>query len=124
MDGIYIDTLTARGEFGTKSHSIKTRQLVLKLARERGRNKCEFDTPIEAYVEHLKKTGKRNRRAATRSDIVRREIGRPAPSETVLSDNIIHFEQATDSDKKLTSEDIKGLNPQELYSLLFEERRN
>ena len=124
MDGIYIDTLTARGEFGTKSHSIKTSQLVLKLARERGRNKCEFDTPIEAYVEHLKKTGKRNRRAATRSDIVRREIGRPAPSETVLSDNIIHFEQATDSDKKLTSEDIKGLNPQELYSLLFEERRN
>ena len=125
MDGKYIDTLRARGEFGTKSHSIKTRKNVMKLARERGRQNLEFDTPIEAYVEHLKKAGKKSRRAATRSDIVRREMGRPVSTEAAPNKNkIIHLEQALDSGRKLSSEDIKDLTPNELYSVLFEERRN
>ena len=122
-DGLFIDTLTARGELGTKSHSVKTRKNAMKLARERGRQHLEFDTPIEAYMEHLKKKGKKSRRAATRSDIVRREAGIPADTnQGRKKDNIIELEKVIDSGKKLSSEDIKDLSPDELYGILFKDR--
>ena len=125
LDGNYIGTLTARGEFGTKSHSVKTRKNAMKLARERGRQRLEFDTPIEAYMEHLRNEGKKSRRAATRSDIVRREAGLPLPSvKSPGKNNIIELKKDVAPDIKLSSEDIKELSPEELYSILFEERRN
>jgi len=73
--GIFIGTLRARGEFGTKSHSIKTRKAANKLARERGFNKLDFNPAISAYEQSLNKKGKTNRRDATKADILRREIG-------------------------------------------------
>lgn len=74
-NGLYIGTLKARGEFGTKSHSLKTRKQSMQYARERGREKAEFDTPITAFSQHLDKQAKNSKRAATRGDIIRREIG-------------------------------------------------
>ncbi len=125
LDGNYIGTLTARGEFGTKSHSMNTRKNAIKLARERGRQKLEFDTPIEAYMEHLQKEGRKSRRSATKADIVRREAGIPLPSERKLEkNNIIELKKPAVLDRKLSSEDIKDLTPEELYNVLFEERRN
>ena len=125
MDGCYIGTLTARGEFGTKSHSVKTRKNALRLARERGREHLEFDTPIEAYMDHLKHESTKSRRAATKADIVRREAGKELPSEEKKdTNNIIELKNIVDGDKKLTSEDIKDLTTEELYNVLFEERRN
>lgn len=79
--GRYIGILKAYGEYGTKSHSLKTRKLALQHARERGRDKAEFDTPISALRQHLDKQAKKSKRAATRGDIVRRETGAPLPSE-------------------------------------------
>ncbi len=120
-DGNYIDTLTARGEFGTKSHSVKTRKNVMKLARERGRQDLEFDTPIEAYMQHLQKDGRKSRRSATKSDIVRRETGRPLPSDLpVDEDNIIDIETKRDQKSIPTAEEIKDLSAEELYHILFE----
>ena len=125
LDGCPIGTLTARGEFGTKSHSVKTRKNAMKLARERGRSKLDFDTPIEAYMEHLKKEGRKSRRAATKADIVRREAGLPLPSEKKSEkNNVIELKKIVDTNKKLSSEDIKNLSTEELYSILFEERRS
>ncbi len=122
-EGIFIDTLVARGEFGTKSHSVKTRKNVLKLARERGREHLEFDTPIVAYMEHLKEESKKSRRKATRSDIVRRETGSVTPAEAAeKKNNIIELEKFVDSGKKLTSQDVKDLTDNELYDILFKER--
>jgi len=52
-------------------------------------------------------------------------MGRPVSTEAAPNKNkIIHLEQALDSGRKLSSEDIKDLTPNELYSVLFEERRN
>ena len=122
-EGIFIDTLVARGEFGTKSHSVKTRKNVLKLARERGREHLEFDTPIVAYMEHLKEESKKSRRKATRADIVRRETGSVTPAEAAeKKNNIIELEKFVDSGKKLTSQDVKDLTDNELYDILFKER--
>lgn len=125
MDGRFLGILHARGEFGTKSHSVKTRQNAMKLARERARQHLEFDTPISAYMKHLKKEGKKNRRAATRADIVRREAGMPESptAEQMNTDNIIPLEEKKSYENRLKYEDIKEMTPEELYSALFEEKK-
>lgn len=75
--GVYIGKLKARGEYGTKSHSLKTRKQALQCARDRGKEKAEFDTPITALAQHLDAQAKVSKRAATRGDIIRREVGEP-----------------------------------------------
>ncbi len=125
MDGRFLGKMYARGEFGTKSHSVKTRQNAIKLARERARNHLEFDTPISAYMEHLKKEGRKNRRAATRADIVRREAGLPeiSSAEQMNTANIIKLEETVSYENRLKYEDIKEMTPEELYNALFEEKK-
>lgn len=128
-DGMYIGTLFAKGEFGTKSHSVKTRKLANKLSRERGRDKLEFDTPIAALEQQLSDNGKKSRRDATKADIIRREQNTLTPSQlaqqTKNKENIIELEQkATNiNSKKLKYEDIKDLTPEELYEMMYGIRR-
>ena len=72
--GKYIGLLKARGEYGTTSHSLKTRKLAEELARERKISKSNpFYKPISQLEDHLDEQAKTSRRAATRRDIVRRE---------------------------------------------------
>ena len=88
-DGTFIGVLKAKGEYGRKLHSLKTRKAALEHARERGRDKSEFDTPITALTQHLDQQAKKSRRAATRGDIVRREMGEEPPSKKVRKSNEI-----------------------------------
>ncbi|MCR4657823.1 MAG: Mu transposase C-terminal domain-containing protein [Lachnospiraceae bacterium] len=77
VDGRYIGTLKARGEFGTRSHSLKTRKGANRLARERGRETGNpFDPAVSVYERQLNEKGRAGRRDATKADIVRREAGR------------------------------------------------
>ena len=116
-DGHYIGTLKARGEFGQKSHSIKTRKLANKLARERGRAKLEFDTPIAAVENHLNKEGKTNRRKATKAEIIRREQGSKLSEDT---QNVIDFEERKQEKKNpLEGVDTKNMSLEEVYNYLF-----
>lgn len=72
--GKYIGLLSARGEYGTTSHSLKTRKLAEELARERKIAKSNlFYKPITELENHLDEQSKKSRRAATRRDIIRRE---------------------------------------------------
>lgn len=123
-DGLYIGTLSARGEFGTKSHSLKTQKLANKLARERGRDRLEFDTPITALEQHLNNKGKKNRRDATKADIIRREQKSPAPSEisqqNTTEEKVLSIKKNVNDIKDLKYEDIKDLTPNELYKVMFE----
>ncbi len=82
-DGTYIGILRARGEFGTKSHSLKTRKNARKLSIERGRNNLDFDPAITAYEQELNERGKTSRRDATKADIVRRERSAKKYSEAM-----------------------------------------
>lgn len=122
-NGAYIGTLFAKGEFGTKSHSVKTRKIANKLARERGRNKLEFDTPIAALEQQLSDNGKKSRRDATKADIIRREQNASTPSQ--LADEkknekkIVEPKQKTNNPKDLKYEDIKDLTPEELYEVMY-----
>lgn len=125
-DGTYIGTLTARGEFGTKSHSLKTRKAALEHARERGRAKSEFDTPITALTQHLDEQAKDSRRAATRGDIIRREIGDMEPSvRRNYKHNITPLEigrtlsDTADFSNMPSDEEMKHMTEAELIDRLF-----
>ena len=117
-NGQHIGRLYARGEFGTKSHSLKTRQNATKLARERGRAKNEFDTPITAYETHLRKSGK-SRRNATRADILRREQHSPEPSKIKKAPaDVVPIAEETHK-PEYTYEDLKDLDMETVYKLMF-----
>ena len=126
-DGLFIDTLIARGEFGTKSHSIKTRKNANRFAREQGWRQHDYNTPIAAYEEHLNDKGKKSRRAATQADIIRREQGKPTYSElySIQTETTTRNLDTTETDgNKFAYEDIKDLTPYELYDLMFGNNRN
>ena len=82
-DGTYLGELQAVGEFGTKRHSLKTRMEALKVTRERGYENTIFTSPISIYEQELSERASKgkSRRAATKQDQVRREQGKPKPSE-------------------------------------------
>lgn len=125
-DGTYIGTLKARGEFGTKSHSLKTRKQARQYARERGREKAEFDTPITALTQHLDEQAKTSKRAATRGDIVRREMGKAEPSKqenrkvTVTPMEIGRtFNDKADISNMPTNEELEHMTQKELIERLY-----
>lgn len=124
-DGSYIGTLKARGEFGTKSHSLKTRKIANQLARERGRQHLEFDTPITALEQHLAESGQKSRRDATKADIVRREHKdtRAQEEEKSREEKIIELSRNTKDTRDLKYEDIKDLTSEELYQVMYGDRR-
>ncbi len=113
--GYFIGVLRARGEYGTRSHSLKTRKNAQKLARERGRDKLEFDTPVTAYEQTLRKKGETSKRDATKADIVRRESYRKKPSDITTVDH--DEEKIVPIKSKFTNTDIR--DPEEFYKLVW-----
>lgn len=125
-DGTLIGTLKARGEYGTKSHSLRTRKAALEHARERGRDKNQFDMPITALTQHLDQQARESRRAATRGDIVRREIGEETPSKKVRKNNEIGTEDfgkilsdKANYDNLPTTEERRNMSSAELIERLY-----
>ena len=125
-DGTYIGTLKARGEFGTKSHSLKTRKQARQYARERHREKAEFDTPITALTQHLDEQAKASKRSATRGDIVRREMGEEEPSKRVNRTVAVTpmeigrtLNDKADNSRMPTSEELECMTQKELVERLF-----
>jgi hypothetical protein len=121
-NGSFIGILTARGEFGTKSHSLKTRKNANKYARERGRSKVLFDPAITAYEEVLKKRGKTNRRDATKADIVSREI------KSMKTDKQKDKTETTDVSAPVVSingwdDMLKISDPEEFYRAVWGNRK-
>lgn len=127
--GEYIGTLKARSEYGTKSHSLKTRKLALQHARERGREKAEFDTPITALTQHLDQQAKKSKRAATRGDIIRRETGADLPSKRKTSNTITiepfpvnsKFSKQANLNNLPTAEELDQMSSGELIDRLWME---
>lgn len=85
--GKCLGYLHAAGGYGRTKHTLKSRKAAAKLARENGRDKNIFVDPIHDYQQHLQKTSKGNRRAATKADQVRREACMPELSEKDDNEN-------------------------------------
>ena len=120
-NGTYIGALKASGEFGTKSHSLKTRKQANQLSRELLRDNLEFRTPISDYELYLNELGQKSRRAATKADIVRREQGRPTPSE-LLEKKISRANSDQEELKttpRFTGHELAEMTPEERYEAIF-----
>lgn len=93
-DGTYLGELDALGEYGKKSHSLKSRRSMAKLARGNNRNNMKFSTPVSDYEEHLRNKAVSSRRDATKADILRREMGKPTIEERREQDHeVIDFNE-------------------------------
>ena len=75
-DGTALGILYANGEYGQKSHSLKSRKLINQYAKQNQLNNRTFDTPITAYEQELERRSPYSKRDRTKADILRREENR------------------------------------------------
>lgn len=72
-DGSELGILSATGEWGRKSHSIKTRMEVMKFSKENSENNSPFYAPLSEFENELRKRASNSRRAGTKNSIIKRE---------------------------------------------------
>jgi len=84
-DGSDFGTLMATGEWGMKSHSLKTRREALRLARENKKNSEPFFAPLTDLEKELDKRAETQRRARTKAARVRAEQKRSVVKEKTES---------------------------------------
>ena len=125
-DGTSIGILKANGEYGTRSHSLKTRKLINQYANE---NKTKdihnrFATPVSAYEKELKDRATKDKKARTRKDILEREgaIEKPSAKTTQARDVALFPTVAIETkEDNIAPSDIKNMSAEEMYNLI---RRN
>lgn len=108
-DGTYLGVLTAMGEYGRKSHSLKTRKAAAKLTRQNQRQNLRFTTPLSDYEEHLREEAQKSRRAATKADILRREMKKPTIEEQLQNEDpnkVIEISARTKNTNSETKENV------------------
>lgn len=103
--GYSLGLLVANGEYGTVPHSLKTRKNASKLSRERQTNHMKYEKQLTDYEKVIKDNAKIGRGAATKADMLRREMKKPTVTEQIkmnemerMSDEILYHEKPFDSD--------------------------
>lgn len=74
-DGVFIANLIATGEWGRRSHSLKTHQAALKRKNKNLETNTIFTPNLSEYEQELRENAKDNRRDRTKAAIVRKELG-------------------------------------------------
>jgi len=120
-DGIYLGELHACGEFGAKSHSLKTRKESLKVAKERGYENNPFASPLSVFEQELVARSKKSRRSATKVDQLRREQGKQKPSEAPAKPaEVVKINVDTSSlPPREVVDELRKLPPEERVKTLF-----
>lgn len=72
-NGTELGILTAIGEWGRKSHSLKTREEAIRMANYNKQNHSPFYAPLSAYEEELNERAKEERRSRTKAFRIRTE---------------------------------------------------
>jgi hypothetical protein len=112
--------LTASGEWGGKSHSIKTREAALKRQKNNLNLNSPFAPVIDGLEQQYRERGMKNRRDRTKADIIRKEKGEPLLSEQyekkkVDRKNIVHLEKKCENYTKEQLDEIGNLSIEEAY---------
>ena len=109
MDGSELGILTATGEWGRKSHSLKTREAAMKSANINKQKNNRFYAPLTEYEKELKERATKERRSRTKAAIVeveQKDINIADTSTIVVNDTaqpVIREKQA------YTPEEIQAL---------------
>lgn len=118
LDGTSIGILKANGEFGTKSHSLKSRKLINKMVSDKRSPSNRFATPITTFETLLKERAVKDKKARTRLDIMHRE----SPEKKTISktENLfnedVRLSQITSHG--ISHESVAGLSAEEIYNLV------
>lgn len=119
-NGSELGVLTASGEWGRKSHSIKTRKESLRRQKNNLNINSPFSPIIDGLEQEYRERGIKNRRARTKADIIRKEKGDPLLSEQkkqnkLESNNIKKLESKSDNYTKEELEEISKMSIEEAY---------
>lgn len=74
LNGGSLGKLRAAGRWALTKHSLKTRQLILKLVKDK-EIRLDGQDPVVATTQHLQRKATRNRKAANQLERLRREMG-------------------------------------------------
>ena len=80
LNGGSLGKLRAAGRWALTKHSLKTRQLILKLVKDK-EIRLDGQDPVVATTQHLERKAARNRKAANQLERLRREMG-GSPTES------------------------------------------
>lgn len=123
-DGTPLGTLTAVGEKGMKSHSIKSRKAINQYAKQNKIDNTSFSTPITAYEQELERRAPYSKRDRTRADILRREEGKQTYSEQeqYKKENPSPVIKKEPDDKKSrrmpSAEEVQNMTAEEMWNYI------
>jgi hypothetical protein len=123
-DGTPLGTLTAVGEKGMKSHSIKSRKAINQYAKQNKIDNTSFSTPITAYEQELERRAPYSKRDRTRADILRREEGKQTYSEQeqYKKENpspVIMKEPDNKKSRRMpTAEEVQNMTAEEMWNYI------
>ena len=121
-DGTCIGVLTAIGEFGKVSHSLKMRERINKMASANEAKNVFPVSPVSQFENELKKRSYKSRKARTQADILHREKDK---GEKDKAEDKRKTENRTKADSSvnirkiptdITHDDIKNLSEKELWN--------
>lgn len=115
-DGTELGILTAVGEWGRKSHSLKTREEALKLANRNKQNHNPFYALLTELENELNKRAKRDRRARSKAARIRKEQGRELSTKETEASTNVKITEITRRDNKNTSNDLSLQKQRESYT--------
>ena len=114
-DGTCIGKLTAAGEYGMHSHSLKSRKLMEQMANRNKIKHYDIQTPVSDFENVIRKRAASSKRARTRMDILNRELKSEisAKAEGGMPDIISTSEYVDDTE--LSRDDIMTLPSEALW---------
>ncbi len=107
-NGIFLADMVATGEWGSRPHSLQTRQLALKRKNANKASNTNYSLHLTGYENDLRREANKSRRARTTAATIEREYpkGKNVPEEFIELDLDIPKE---DKEASLTPEQIESI---------------
>lgn len=118
FNGTSLGVLKANGEFGTKSHSLKSRRLLNKTVPDKRSSSNRFATPITTFETLLKERASKDKKARTRLDIMRRENLEKKTTNKIEDSSEENASLSQITSHGISHESVAGLSAEEIYNLV------
>jgi len=122
-EGMPLGILRANGEYGQKSHSLKSRQAINKYAKQNKLENRTFSTPITAYEQELERRAPYSKRDRTKADILRREEGKLTLAEQQKqrqksTSSVTDINKRCAQNNMLSVEEVQNMTAEEMWKYI------
>lgn len=118
-EGVYLAEMVADGNWGNKSHSLKTREYIMKQRVENERDTESIMSDLQNIESELRKKAKYNRRTATAVSIMDREAG--AKKSEIKKSNEKQIHKSILEEELKVSDDFMEMLKTKSIKEMFEE---